>query len=1164
MVRIETRAEPIPGYRLIERLGGGGFGEVWKAEAPGGLLKAIKFVYGDLEDAGDDGLRAEQELKAMSRVKGVRHPYILSLERFDIIDGQLLIVTELADRNLWDRFRECRDEGLPGVPREEMLGYMEETAEALDLMNQHYQLQHLDIKPQNLFLVHNHIKVADFGLVKDLEGMVASVTGGVTPIYAAPETFDGYVSRFCDQYSLAIVYQELLTGRRPFAGTNVRQLILQHVQGTPDVSPLPEGDRPVVQRSLAKNPDDRFPCCRDMVRALRQGGAAHANRPGATPRSETDLDAGSTRTFVDAPLAAPPGDSSEDAARITPDSVQAVTHWIGQLNEAARAAPEAAPAFPIAEEIKGAGCLFPALVIGLGGGGLNVVQALRAGLNDAVGSLGALTNVRLLYLDTDPEFLHEASRGPAAQALTPDEVLLTRLKRPSHYLRPRGDRGAMNAWFNPRILYRMPRTQMTAGVRALGRLAFCDNHRAITRRLMDSLEGCTNQEALMKSGQETGLGVRDNTPRVYIVSGLAGGTGSGMFLDVAYVVRSLLRRLGYPRPEIVGVFLLPSTSNASSHVVPLGNTFAALTELRHFMKPGTPFSAQYEESEPVFNETAPPFTRGVFLPLSERSDDAAVRSIAGLAAEYLRCEIASPLGRVAEDERTKRADATDANAEPCWQSFGLYRFTWPRRALFARTARAVCGTIVEHWMTKDSKPLRDAVKQHIDVLFTEEQFTVDAFITHLQDACQKALGKEPESLFDEIIKPLDDLGANLSPSAIGETVGRLDLVFGRPDAEPPADGPVTVLATLARGSAALVSTWGQRLGELIVRFIEDPAFRLAGAEEANRQMAATLEQTLQNHESLCKEIGDRAAEAPGAARQMLANLLKLPPGSKKAGQAAAEIVELLRSYAKWRYQHQVLLKVLYVGVSLRGLLSDQLRDVNFCRNRLTELRRMLGTKAAEDVLSRSDVRRKSVLPSGCQTLEAAVEQETKRLTADDLRKLDQRLQAMIKQNFCALVHVCLGSANYLNNLMDAMLREGEAFMAKRVSASDTAAIYLQQLEPGGGAVYDVQEAYDEAAPLLETNAAADDAEVRLLMAPPGPAGEQWAALAREALPEANFTCVTGGADMVIYRETVHLDFDQLPQLQESARAAYEQLTAVEHFTPHSRVDIGEWATPVER
>src|SRR5438067_5535878 len=268
-VRIESQAEPIAGYRLIERLGGGGFGEVWKCEAPGGLYKAIKFVYGDMDSIDDeDGSRAEQELKALKRVKTVHHPYILSLERFDIVEGQLMIVMELADRNLWDRFRECRAQGLPGIPRDELLGYMLETAEALDLMNSQYQLQHLDIKPQNLFLVHQHVKVADFGLVKDLEGMKASVTGGVTPVYASPETFDGYVSRFSDQYSLAIVYQELLTGQRPFAGSNVRQLILAHLQAVPNVSPLPPTDQPVIARALSNSPNDRFPSCRDLVKEL--------------------------------------------------------------------------------------------------------------------------------------------------------------------------------------------------------------------------------------------------------------------------------------------------------------------------------------------------------------------------------------------------------------------------------------------------------------------------------------------------------------------------------------------------------------------------------------------------------------------------------------------------------------------------------------------------------------------------------------------------------------------------------------------------------------------------------------------------------------------------------------------------------------------------------
>ncbi len=217
----------------------------------------------------------------------MRHAYILSIERFDIIDGQLIIITELADRTLWDRFRECQRDGLPGTPRDELMGYMDEVAEALDLMNEKYGIQHLDIKPQNLFLVHNHIKVADFGLAKDMNGKAAvTITGGVTPVYAAPETFDGWLSRASDQYSLAIVYQEILTGHRPFTGSTMRQLVLQHLQMAPDLSSLPVADRPIIGRALNKNHEQRYPSCTDLVKALRVAtGSERAAiaRSGASP-----------------------------------------------------------------------------------------------------------------------------------------------------------------------------------------------------------------------------------------------------------------------------------------------------------------------------------------------------------------------------------------------------------------------------------------------------------------------------------------------------------------------------------------------------------------------------------------------------------------------------------------------------------------------------------------------------------------------------------------------------------------------------------------------------------------------------------------------------------------------------------------------------------------
>src|SRR5947209_8828092 len=169
----EANAEPIPGYRLIEPLGSGGFGEVWKCEAPGGLFKAIKFVYGNLNSLDVEGVRAEQEMQALQRIREVRHPFVLSLDRIEVVEGELVIVMELADKSLHDSLVECQAAGLVGIPRDQLLRYIRDAAEALDHMNEKHNLQHLDVKARNLFLVSDRVKVADFDLVKHLERQVA-------------------------------------------------------------------------------------------------------------------------------------------------------------------------------------------------------------------------------------------------------------------------------------------------------------------------------------------------------------------------------------------------------------------------------------------------------------------------------------------------------------------------------------------------------------------------------------------------------------------------------------------------------------------------------------------------------------------------------------------------------------------------------------------------------------------------------------------------------------------------------------------------------------------------------------------------------------------------------------------------------------------------------
>jgi serine/threonine protein kinase len=298
--------EPLPGYILIEPLGRGGFGEVWKCEAPGGLHKAIKFVHGD-PDEPDGGEQFRQEFEAFQQIKLIRHPFLLTLERVELIEGTLVMVMELADRQLQDRVRECQRGGAPGIPRNELLGYLKEAAEALDFIGTQYGLQHLDVKPANLFLIANHVKVGDYGLVSRLAA--GSSDGdhncrGLTPRYVAPEVLRGEIATRSDQYSLALVYQELLTGTFPYTGKSATQLMLQHLTAPPNLAALPPCDRPAVGMALAKEPQGRFGSCVEFIQALlagpvpdavpgRAATAAPAARPGGA-QPHPDPSAGTT------------------------------------------------------------------------------------------------------------------------------------------------------------------------------------------------------------------------------------------------------------------------------------------------------------------------------------------------------------------------------------------------------------------------------------------------------------------------------------------------------------------------------------------------------------------------------------------------------------------------------------------------------------------------------------------------------------------------------------------------------------------------------------------------------------------------------------------------------------------------------------------------------
>jgi serine/threonine-protein kinase len=333
-------------YRLVERVGAGGMGEVWRAvDEVLGRTVAVKLVLPSLHTDPDFARRFLAEARAMA---SVHHPGVVAIHDFG----------ETRHHGV-DRVAYLVMEYVAGEPLSSVLArvgrlsaattmdLVSQTAQALQAVHNH-GIVHRDVKPANLLVrPDGSIALTDFGIALGADAMALTQPGTVlgTPSYISPEQVQGQpASARSDVYALGLVAYECLAGRRPFVGEDPFGAALQRVHHAPPALPadVPPRIAGVVSQALAADPARRWQTAAEFALAAQR--AVDGGQPVATPH-HPGLQARRRRLRIVAPIAAAVVLLAAGVVAFWATRAPAVPEGSGQPGASASPAPSAPVGF---------------------------------------------------------------------------------------------------------------------------------------------------------------------------------------------------------------------------------------------------------------------------------------------------------------------------------------------------------------------------------------------------------------------------------------------------------------------------------------------------------------------------------------------------------------------------------------------------------------------------------------------------------------------------------------------------------------------------------------------------------------------------------------------------------------------------------------------------
>jgi serine/threonine protein kinase/tetratricopeptide (TPR) repeat protein len=291
-------------YQVLEKLGEGGMGAVYKArDTRLDRTVALKFLSSDNFDSGEECAKLLEEARITA---AINHPNVCSVLDIHQSESENFLVMEFVDGH---NLRSEIDRGPLDLPR--ALAVAVQVAEGLRAAHKKSFI-HRDIKPENILITaEGLVKVTDFGLARKADAVPAAEDGAGTVSYMSPEQFRGdAVDRTTDIWSLGVVMYEMIAGRRPFSGEYQQAVMYSILHEKP--APLKEsrtgeltGFGKVIDRCLEKIPAVRYPDADALLADLKSVGRELEHPQEAVDRSIavlpfTDLSsAGDNRYFSD-------------------------------------------------------------------------------------------------------------------------------------------------------------------------------------------------------------------------------------------------------------------------------------------------------------------------------------------------------------------------------------------------------------------------------------------------------------------------------------------------------------------------------------------------------------------------------------------------------------------------------------------------------------------------------------------------------------------------------------------------------------------------------------------------------------------------------------------------------------------------------------------------